>query len=203
MNANEGLFDFILTDVQGPIGHFYCTQSNSFSVSKSLLQTALEKIEIDFSDAREEMPFILCGNFDAAIEILEYFEGIKSVFLLKVPSLIVDYPLEKRHLIQATQVQDNLGVLSTIIWQQQDEQFNDCEQFFAAHKNDDGSTSEDSVSYSAGYDREGKAYVEGSISHETRDQDGWSSSVELKGEVSRDRDGNTNASLELNGKISW
>lgn len=125
----ESMFRVHCFDEQGNLtiwigeGHFYCTQSNTFSASKSLLQMALEKIE--------------------------------------------------------------------------------SEQFFAAHKNDDGSTTDNSASVSGGYDFDGNAHLEGRISHDTWDQEGNSSSFELKGEVSRDKEGNTNSEVKAEATWHW
>ncbi|HEV3269226.1 MAG TPA: endonuclease/exonuclease/phosphatase family protein [Candidatus Rhabdochlamydia sp.] len=60
---NEGCLDFIIKNKNTPIGHIYLAhlQKDPETQTLKFLET-IEKIEFDFLNAKEQLPFVLCGK---------------------------------------------------------------------------------------------------------------------------------------------
>lgn len=183
-----GLFDFVIINQENPVGHLYLAQLSDLG----LLQMVVNKIENDYSNSRDSIPFVLCGELGDLAAEFSNFTRIEGALGPQLTLLFQPLGLIYGQYYLAEQRNCSNGLLSTI-------------QFYWANilRADATILCEGSAEVSARQDTDGNKSLEASIEVRDRTESGIEFSGGVSGRVERDSDGNTSGTIEAKSSIKW
>jgi hypothetical protein len=206
------LLDFVIKGNQSPLGHVYSIEQE-FSEDKHVEQFAelMEILQGDFLETvtRDEIPFVVCGDLgDSDLNkafVSKYFrwgnkEEGHALLLQSLPAFTTEKVCQKYTIVTASlPLTDRIGLLTRI----REKNHFPIEGIATNLRSHDGL--ENKIILCGGkadvsYDRDsdGNTTVEAGVSG-TKETDYGDFSVDVRGGVSRDKDGNTSGHVSLEG----
>lgn len=211
----EGVLDFVIKNGKNSVGHIYCMDVYDGPLDelrKQKMREVLEMMQKDFlySIETEYMPYVLCGDFrnlSSEAVIGNFFRKGNDnaennlALLLRYLPLYPSHEFGQEYAIQSEMLAGLDGILTTV-------SKSDSFSLEVLLKNDmpywDNAgmmlTGNVSASGSSSSDNKGNSSKEGGVSFTRENENGTCCSVEVRGRVDRDSDGNETKSFE--GKFS-
>lgn len=189
-----GLFDFVILNQENPIGHLYLTRLSD----PGLLEIVVSKVEDDYSNSRDSIPFVLCGEFGTLAIELSNFTRIEGALGPQLTLLFQPQGLIYGQYYLAEQRNCSNGLFSIV-------QFDSSIEYNWANilKEDSSILCKGHAEVSATQDIDGNKSVEASIEVRDRTENGVEFSGGFSGKVEKDSEGNTSGQIKTTFEVDW
>lgn len=190
---NSSLFDFVLVHRGNTLGHLYFARLSN----EAFLEGIVSKIEEDYKNSKDSLPYILCGDLNSFAVGLPNFTGNPdapglAALLFQPPGLLHgEYSLSQKS--------DGINSLFSVT----QFGFPYISSWPARLTESPTILCSGSAELSASQDSDGNASVGGGVTITDTTSSGVEYSAELSGKVERDSDGNTRAEVKGGISIDW